>query len=250
MDPFLEDFWPDVRTSLMVYLSNALQHQLPEGLFARVHESSTADMKGEPRRGFRAAVLVAHVSGGGMLAGEGGVALMEPDLYRVVEEEAQRRVEIIDVRGGGEVVTVIEVLSRTNKGEGSEAYRMKSRLCREAGVNLVEIDLLRGGRHVLAVPREEIPAHKVTPYTVCVGRGSKRGEFRVWHVGLMQRLPAVAIPLRPGDREAAIELQPLLEAAYRDGRYDRLIDYAKPLDPPLPPEARAALEEQVRAAGA
>src|SRR6266436_1070046 len=88
MNPFLEDFWPDVHTSLMVYLRNALQPLLPEGLFARVEESLTIDVEGEPRpHTYRADVLVAHVSGGEAAAAEGGVALMEPDIYRVIEEE-------------------------------------------------------------------------------------------------------------------------------------------------------------------
>lgn len=252
MDPFLEGFWPDVHTSLIVYLRNALQPQLPEGLFARVEESLTIDVDGDARsHAFRADVLVANVWGDETARVEeaGGVAVMEPDLYRVVEQEVQRRVEIIDLRGGGQVVTVIEVLSRTNKSDGAEAYRTKSLLCRQAAINLVEVDLLRGGQHVLAVPWHEIPAGKPGPYVVCVARGEEGGVFRVWHIGLLQRLPAIAIPLRPADPEAVVDLQPLLEAAYRDGRYDRLIDYGKPLDPPLPPEALAHLEEWRRGAG-
>jgi len=112
----------------------------------------------------------------------------------------------------------------------------------------VEIDLLRRGEHTLAVPREKIPPGKRTPYAVCVSLGGERGMFRVWHIGLLQRLPAIALPLRPHDREAVVDLQALLEACYRDGRYDRLIDYRKPLDPLLAAEARGFLEEHLRAA--
>jgi hypothetical protein len=62
----------------------------------------------------------------------------------------------------------------------------------------------------------------------------------------LQRLPAIGIPLRATDADAVIDLQPLLDAAYRDGAYDRQIDYRKPLTPPLPPEALALVEEYLR----
>ena len=121
---------------------------------------------------FRADVLVAHSwrdHPREQMAG--GLVMTEPDLYDTVEQEVERRVEIIDVRGGGEVVTVIEVLSRTNKTRGAEVYREKTNFLREAGVNLVEIDLLRGGKHVVSLPPEKIPSDKRTPYLVCAARG-------------------------------------------------------------------------------
>jgi hypothetical protein len=249
MNPFLEDFWSDVHTRLMVSLSNALQPILPDGLFARVEESLSIDAeKGDWRmHKFRADVLVAHQwTENPQEQSVGGVAVTEPDDYYIVEQEVERRVEIIDVRGGGEVVTVIEVLSRTNKTNGSEAYRLKTDLLRQAGVNLVEIDLLRGGKHVVTVPPEEIPAHKRTPYLVCAAHGQYPTHLRVWHIALLQRLPAIGIPLRPSDPDAVIDLQPLLDAAYRDGGYDRVIDYRKPLTPPLPPAALEKIEEYLR----
>lgn len=245
MNPFLQEFWPDVHTSLAVYLRNALQPQLPGGLFARVEESVAIDTDDQPHL-IRPDVLVAHVWGGGQKETmEGGVALLEPDIYATVEAETQRRVEIIDLRGGGRVVTVIELLSPTNKNGGRKAYRTKSHLLREAGVNLVEVDLVRGGVHVLAVPFSTIPEARRTPYAVCVSPAAKYGVFHVWHIGLLDRLPAIPIPLREEDAPVIVELQPLLDAAFHDGRYDQLIDYDKPLDPPLLPEAL----ERVRQSG-
>lgn len=248
MDPFLEAYWPDVHTSLMTYLRNVLQPLLPDGLFARIEESPAIDDEAEARpRNFRTDVLVAHVCPGEAApAPAGGVVLLEPDIYQTLEEEVQRRVEIIDVRGGGHVVTIVEVLSPSNKGEGRAAYRHKQRLVRNAGIHLVEIDLLRAGEHALAVPRDEIPPHKRTPYNVCLSHAGERGRFRVWHIGLRQRLPAIPIPLRPGDPEPVADLQPLLDACYRDARYDRLIDYRQALQPPLSEEDAAIVETHLR----
>jgi hypothetical protein len=250
MNPFLEDSWSDVRTSLTVYFCNAVRPHLPQGLFAQVQESLAIDAEESDGRmdTFRAHVLVAHEwNENPREQVSGGVAVVtEPDLYHIVEQEVERRVEIIDVRSGGQVVTVVEILSRTNKTNGSEAYRNKRDLLQKAGVNLVEIDLLRGGKHVVAVPPEEIPPHKRTPYLVCVARGQNPTLLKVWHIGLWQRLPVIGIPLRPTDADAVIDLQPLLDAAYRDGCYNRRIDYRKPLTPPLPPEALARVEEYLR----
>lgn len=249
MNPFLEAFWPDVHTSLMVYLRNALQPLLPAGLVARVEENLTidADEGGHLHRVRADVLIVDDWRENARVQTVGGATATQHDDYYLTRPEVERRVEIVDLRADGEVVTVIEVLSRTNKTSGERAYREKSELLLEAGVGLVEIDLLRGGRHVVSVPLDEIPLHKQTPYIVCAARGRIPRRVKVWHIGLLQRLPAIAVPLRPNDPEAVIDLQPLLDAAYRDGGYENVIDYRAPLTPPLPSEALARVEEYLRA---
>ena len=49
---------------------------------------------------------------------------------------------------------------------------------------------------------------------------------------LQKPLPAIAIPLRAGEQDARLDLQPLIEMCYRNGRYSR-VDYARPPQPPL-----------------
>ena len=49
---------------------------------------------------------------------------------------------------------------------------------------------------------------------------------------MQDRLPAIAIPLRETDRDVPLDLQPILDQAYRNGRYDDL-DYIRDPDPPL-----------------
>ena len=49
---------------------------------------------------------------------------------------------------------------------------------------------------------------------------------------LRERLPIIPIPLRKTDPDVTLDLQPLLDQAYRNGRYDRT-DYRKPCAPPL-----------------
>ena len=81
----------------------------------------------------------------------------------------QGYIEIIDIKSGRRVVTVIEILSPSNKvaGPGRDLYLKKQEELREGGVSLVEINLNRTGSHVLwpVRPNSRRPA---TPYAACV----------------------------------------------------------------------------------
>jgi hypothetical protein len=57
------------------------------------------------------------------------------------------------------------------------------------------------------------------------------------------------VPLRPGDADVVVELQPLLDRAYAKGRYYNLIDYAEPPDPPLAAEDAAWAAARLTDAG-
>jgi hypothetical protein len=52
-------------------------------------------------------------------------------------------------------------------------------------------------------------------------------------IPLRRPLPSIPIPLREQDQEVRLELQPLIDQAYRKGRYGDTIDYREPPDPPL-----------------
>ena len=87
----------------------------------------------------------------------GGLAVAEIDTpvkVEVVPQEVHESyVEILDRQTGQQVVTVIEVVSPTNKfaGAGRDSYVAKQREVLNSQAHLVEIDLLRAGQHVLAV---------------------------------------------------------------------------------------------------
>ena len=91
-------------------------------------------------------------------------------IYADSEPVTEGFIEIIDVGSGNRVVTVFELLSDTNKqpGEGQDLYRRKQREYLQGDVNLVEIDLLRSGKCVLAVSPSRIPLAHRTTYQVCV----------------------------------------------------------------------------------
>jgi hypothetical protein len=105
--------------------------------------------------------------------------------------------------------------------------------CVQAGVNLVEIDLVRSGRPTTLVKPTDVPPDRLGQYHVSVFRAAKWDELAYFPLPLRQRLPPLPIPLRAGDRDVVLDLQAVLGTAYERGRYDEEIDYSQPLNPPL-----------------
>jgi hypothetical protein len=164
----------------------------------------------------------------------------EPLVIRIAPAEPVQQgfIEIIDLKAGRRVVTVIEILSPSNKlpGPGRDLYVQKQEELKLGGVSLVEINLIRKGSPVLAVPFDRIPGGHRTPYAVCARRGWKNLEFEYYAIPLRERLPAIAIPLRREDRDIPLDLQAVLEECCEEGRYVEDIDYRQEPDPPLDPD--------------
>jgi len=150
---------------------------------------------------------------------------------------------------GGKAITAVEFVSPWNKVgvNGQERYARKQANYLAAGINLVEIDLVRQGSYVLAAPGEMIPDALRTPYLVCVYRNETPDQVEVFRVPLRERLPNIPVPLRGGEPDAVVQLQPLIDDCYRDGRHYRT-DYRVEPKPPLSKEdaawADALLREQ------
>lgn len=254
MDPWLELRWRDVQASLIIYIRDQIQRQLPEPLVARAEEEVFVDVAEQEPRLVRPEVKVAadqpRLSSGGVATLAPPVAVAKPVLVHVPEPEVDRRVEIIDLSSGGQVVSVIEVLSPSNKlpGRAREAYEAKQREFIWAGVNLVEIDLVRQGRWIFSVNEGALLGRERTPYMVCVFRAMRSGMREFYPLPLREALPRIAIPLRPGDRDVALDLQQVIEQAYEAGRYHRT-DYHRALDPPLPAEDAAWVADLLGKAG-
>ena len=267
MDPYLERHWGDVHRRVVTYIRDWLQTRLPGDLRARMQERVYIELpdarRGEyypdvrvierPRRSPRSgsATAVAEPENATEIDADELVPA-EPILIHLdVEPITEGYVEIVDVKSGHRVVTAIEVLSPTNKRptEGQRLYLKKRDDLKLAGVNTVEIDLLRGGERVLMVPQELVPPSHRTAYQVCIWRAARPDTFAVYPVRLRERLPVISIPLRPADREVPLDLQAVLDQCYRNGGYDD-IDYRGEPDPPLPADdaswADTLLREQGR----
>ena len=113
----------------------------------------------------------------------------------------------------------------------------------------MEIDLIRGGISPLAVDEELLKRPDGTHGTVCVARQhSPLGvRWEVYFCQLREPLPAFRVPLRAGEHDVPLALQPLVDQVYQNGRY-WLEDHRQPLRPALSPEESAWSEGILRGA--
>lgn len=234
MDPYLEKYWGDVHTRLMVNASSLLNRQLPADLQARVEEGlAVAAEDAEPRYIFPDIQILEDGQPTGIDTATASTAVAKMTKVRIPSEQAvQRFVEIIDTTDGNRVVTAIELLSPANKTgtAGREQYREKQWEYIAAGVNLVEIDLIRAGKFNMAIPEHRWPKKQTGPYKICVRRATEPEFARCVAISLREQLPTIAIPLRPTDRDVTLDLQSLLDECYQDGRYAKT-NYQEPPSP-------------------
>ncbi len=235
VDPYLEQHWGDVHTSLMVYIRDQITDQLPSDLQARVEESVCVDLDESSRWVYPDVTVVERLQTQSSAVAVADAIVAEPTIIPIPSEQpTQRHIAIVDLNSGNRVVTAIELLSPANKQEeaGRSAYRRKQREYIEAGVNLVEIDFIRSGAFIVAAPESRIPWDLRTPYIVCIRRSYRPEQAEIISISLDQQVPNFRIPLRRTDADIVLQLQPLLNECYRRGRYNS-IDYSQPPRPKL-----------------
>ena len=146
------------------------------------------------------------------------------------------------------MVTVIEIVSPANKvsGPGRDSYLSKQQeiLCSQA--HLVEIDLLRAGPHVLAVPPSLLEGRKSFDYLVCVNRAMPpRLDYELYPHRLREPLPRFGIPLADEDADVALDLQAVVAQVYDVGAYRQRIDYSRSCQPLLSSDDQAWANELI-----
>ncbi|MCA9211022.1 MAG: DUF4058 family protein [Pirellulaceae bacterium] len=246
MNPYLEAYWGDVHTSLTTYARDQLQSQLPGGLRARIEEYVAVESDddwdgGRNDRGARFAPDVAITERpNAPTPSAQSLGVMSPATTRVIvptllEPNTLRTIQIVDPYSGHRVITSIEFLSPANKrsSAGRSQYFAKQQRLMDGKVNMVEIDLIRGGAWMMVVPRERTPRHCREPYRICVIRASQVVQAEMYPAPLQTPLPVVQIPLRPHDQDVFLELQPLINTSYVNGHYSEEIDYRAAPTPPL-----------------
>ncbi len=219
------------------HVSAALQPVLPAGLRARGQEEILLEtVAGEHLQSFEADGLVLQSGSrepGGL--GASAVATVSPVYVRHIPRVVRDRwVQIIDTTDHNRLITAIEILSPGNKAAGklNRRYRRKLERYAEAGVNVVEIDLLRSSRKRLEVKTEELPPEKRAAYLTCVQRANDPETWAVYPMPLREPLPVVPVPCRETDADVPLALQPIIERIYIEGGHDD-IDYTRPPQPRL-----------------
>lgn len=243
MDPYVEaQLWPGFHTQMIAGLQARLVPLLRPSYLAMIEERVYIETAPESLpRTFCPDVRVtrAPTPGGALtVVTPVQVPLPEPERLREPFLEIRRR-------DGREVVTVLEVLSPSNKRAGSTGrreYLSKRQAVLESRAHLVELDLLRGGERLpMAVP---LPAGD---YCVIVSRAERRPIADVWPFTLKHRLPVIPLPLGEDDADVQIDLQDLCQSVYDNAGLDYSLDYSQPLNPFPTPEVMNWIEELLRA---
>ena len=146
------------------------------------------------------------------------------------------------------LVTSIELLSLANKAPGEhgrDLYLRKQREILYGKVHLVEIDLLRAGKHTSAVPPHRLAKVAGTmEYHISIHHFDNLEDFFVYPIRLNEPLPRIAIPLLPGDPAVTVDLQAVFTRTYDAGPYRREIDYRRDApEPPLSAEWQAWMRQ-------
>lgn len=243
MNPYLEQasVWTDFHTAFLTAMRESLTPQVRPNFFVKleervyIHEPSGDERSrwlGKPD----IAILGSPAPVGPPTTNSSSTRIESTPEHQVksviaslvdVEIERHAFIEIRD-RLNRELVTMIEVLSPTNKRHGPdrEQYIAKRTSVLLSSATIVEIDLLRGG------PRFPLQDAPPSDYSVAVFRKEQLPAVEVWPIGLRERLPTIPIPLKGDFPAASLDLQALLHHVYDAAGYEDYI-YQSPPEPPL-----------------
>jgi len=230
MNPYLENpkMWQQVHKRLIVEIANAMNPKIRPKyrieIEERVYETNPSDgdslLVGIPDD------VVVQTAAKSSPYPESNVAVAPPlsqpikvtlSLPTTVKEWY---LEVKEV-ASGEVITAIEILSPKNKaaGEGRKSYQSKRQKVLTSLTNLIEIDLLRRGKKMVA----DIALK--SDYHILVSRSRDRPQADLYAFNLQDPIPSIPLPLAEGEIEPTIDLQELLNSVYDCGSYDLVIDY-------------------------
>jgi hypothetical protein len=175
-------------------------------------------------------------------ATDGGTATIAAPRECIVPMGEEHREYYLLIRGteSHEVITVLELLSPTNKRAGADGrtiYLEKRQQILDGLSHFVEIDLLRGGQRLPLQTKSPL----ASDYYALVSRHNRRPRAEIYQWSLAERLPTIRIPLSKGDADVPLDLQSVFGATYDRARYDLSINYNSPLTPPPTSDEERAL---------
>ena len=146
----------------------------------------------------------------------------------------------------GKVITVIEVLSPTNKRtkEGRNAYLEKRQQLLGSYTNLVEIELIRVGEKMPILTN--IPD---TDYGILIVRYYRLPSAQLFAFTVREPIPNFTIPLQQNEEEIELNLQDLLLGIYERARFDLTLDYNQSPVPDLLVQDREWMDLLLREQG-
>jgi hypothetical protein len=246
MNPYLEQpgVWHDFHQAYITTIRNALTPQIVPNYIAKIDDHIYVhELSAEERTFLGRSDLSLLRSSRPVKSAAGARSVVAPVSGLItpgIDIVHESFIEIRD-RETTEVITVIELLSPSNKMPGTdrEQYVGKRKAILASNTHLVEIDLLRGGPRM---PVEDLPA---CDYVVMVSRSYERPKVELWPFALRDPLPLIPVPLRMDDHDATIDLSRLLQEQFDAAGYSNYIYRTNP-QPPLAASDVAWAEQLVR----
>lgn len=223
MNPYLEqpDVWEDFHDRFIVYVAGALEAHVGPNYLVKIENRLYVHELGAEERRFMGRGDVGLPERVPRESGAAASQVLEAPVHLVFPAVDLQREAFIEIRDRRDrrVVTVIELLSPTNKTKGPDRdqYLNKRGRILASPTHLVEIDLLRGG------DRPSLPETPPSPYYALVSRGQDRPGFGFWPIGMRESLPPLPIPLTPPDPEVSLDFQTVLHRVYDEANYAKYI---------------------------
>lgn len=248
MNPYLEhpELWHQVHNRLIVGIADAIAEQVaPQYLVSIEQRIYHAFDDPQSLVGIADVGIKREPWGAQSVDSESIVStLTKPQRVQVQMpwEVKERYLEVREVATKA-LITVIEVLSPTNKrnGEGRSLYEAKRLKILASKTHLVEIDLLRLGKPMT------IQGAQQSHYRILVSRASERPDADLFAFDLQEEIPDFPIPLRGERPEPIVNLQTILNETYQRGRLDLLVDYSSQPVPELEESDRRWAQEMLDA---
>ncbi len=171
-------------------------------------------------------------------------ATMELTTIPEIMDEDEESAIYIREAASEQLVTVIEILSYSNKTRGVDKYARymaKRRDLLNSGIHLIEIDLLRWGQRVVAQLPEQ-------PYHILITRADEQPQGRVWSFGLGDAIPTTPLPLLEQNEYVPLPLQAAYSTIYQARNFRSRLDYTVDPEPPLTAQQRTLIQEQLTVA--
>lgn len=257
MDPFLEQagVWEEFHTRLIVAIADDLGPRLRPRYRVSVEQraylavDAPPELVGKPdvRITAPAAPPLATLPATASTPPTAGARALVAELP-MPGEVVERFLEVRDV-ATSHVITVIELLSRSNKlaGDGRWQYERRRLGVLASATHLVEIDLLRADT---PMPMRLPPGSGPEDYRIVVSRAWDRPKAEVFLFGLRERIPDLALPLVRGDAEPRVALNDLVHAVYERAGFDLVVAYDEDLRPPADARDQAWIRQVVAGSAA
>ncbi|MBI4601195.1 MAG: DUF4058 family protein [Planctomycetes bacterium] len=268
MDPYVEapDIWPDFHDALAGRIRALLNESLPPPYYARLQmrpEMGIVLEAGGPHRLVPDVAVVRPPRPDRPAAGTGlldrpRTMTSEGIQVRVRTDPLKHHlVEIRDAARGHRLVTLLEIVSPSNKRPGPDrrAYEEKQREILESPAHLIELDFLREGKRLFPYPElfalvEKLDCDYLVTLNKSTGRQDKWVDYTLFPVDIREQLPCIPVPLIDPAPDVPLDLQVAARQAYLEGPYRRMLDYSVPPVPPLCEEDREWARGLVETAGA